>query len=179
MYIEWPEGILDLVIITKTFLEEYCIWIGKSMYGNVDAALLWIRLLAKYLVNECNLKNIKAESCTLFRKDEKRNLKLVMSVHVDCWDRWKTSISVVGWSGIVPVSSGLDNFFGIDIKPLCKYRGTDIYVFHLSQKNNLTQRSSWWLKCSSVYFLPICVLSCSPSVSHLLGAGCAHAWTWK
>ena len=51
MYIEWPEVIVDLVIISKEFLKEYCILIGKLMYGNVDAALLWIRLLAKYLVN--------------------------------------------------------------------------------------------------------------------------------
>ena len=51
MYIEWPEGILYLGIITKEFLEEYCILLGNLMYGNVDAAILWIRLLANYLVN--------------------------------------------------------------------------------------------------------------------------------
>ena len=51
MYIEWHEGIVDLVIITKGFLEEYCILLGKSMYGNVYTALLWIRLFANYFVN--------------------------------------------------------------------------------------------------------------------------------
>ena len=66
MYIEFPEGIVDLGIITKEFLEEYCIFIEKFMYGNVDAALLWIRLLAKYLVKECNLKKRKADSCIFF-----------------------------------------------------------------------------------------------------------------
>ena len=70
MYIEWPEGIVDLGIIIKYFLEEYCILLGKSMYGNVDAALLWLRLLAKYLVNECNLKRSKADSWIFFRKYE-------------------------------------------------------------------------------------------------------------
>ena len=29
MYIEWPEVIVDLVIITKEFLGEYCIFLGK------------------------------------------------------------------------------------------------------------------------------------------------------
>ena len=62
MYIDWHEGIVGLGIITKDFLEEYCILLGKLMYGNVDAALLWIRLLATYLVNECNLKRTKADS---------------------------------------------------------------------------------------------------------------------
>ena len=55
MFIKWPEGILDLGIITKEFLVEYCILLEKSMYGNVHSALLWMRLLAKYLVNECNI----------------------------------------------------------------------------------------------------------------------------
>ena len=51
MYIEWPEGILDLGIISEDFLREYCILLGNLMYGNFDAALVWLRLLAKYLVN--------------------------------------------------------------------------------------------------------------------------------
>ena len=51
MFIEWPEGIVDLEIITKEFLYEYCILIEKSMYSNVDAKLLWMILLTKYLVN--------------------------------------------------------------------------------------------------------------------------------
>ena len=59
MYIEWPEVIVDLRIITKEFLEEYFILLGKSMYGNVDTELLWIRLLDKYLVNESNLKGAR------------------------------------------------------------------------------------------------------------------------
>ena len=53
------------------------------MYRNVDAVPLWIRLLAKYLVNKCNIKSSKGDSCILFRKDEKGKLELVMSVHVD------------------------------------------------------------------------------------------------
>ena len=47
-YIEWHEGILDLGIITKEFMEEYCILLGKSMYGNFDSEILWLRLLDNY-----------------------------------------------------------------------------------------------------------------------------------
>ena len=46
MFIEWNEGIVDLGIIAKEFMEEYCILLEKSMNGNFDAALLWINLLA-------------------------------------------------------------------------------------------------------------------------------------
>ena len=83
MLIKRPEGILELVIITKDFLGEYCIFLENSMHGNFDAALLWLILLAKYLVNECNLKRIKAYSCILFKKYYKGELELVISVHVD------------------------------------------------------------------------------------------------
>ena len=31
MYIEWTEGIVDLRIATKEFLEEYCILLGNLM----------------------------------------------------------------------------------------------------------------------------------------------------
>ena len=83
MYIEWPEGIVDLGITSEEFLKEYCILQGKLMCGNVYAALLWLRLIEKYLVNECNLKWSRADSCIFFRKDEKGELEIVMSVHTD------------------------------------------------------------------------------------------------
>ena len=71
MYIEWPEGIVDMGIINEEFLIKYCILIGKLMYGSFDAALIWLIPLAKHLVNKCNLNSSKADSCILFRKYEK------------------------------------------------------------------------------------------------------------
>ena len=53
------------------------------MYGNIDAALLWLRLLYKYLFNECNLKGSKADSYIFFSNYDKGRLELVMLVHVD------------------------------------------------------------------------------------------------
>ena len=52
MFIEWPGDIVDLGITAKEFLEQYCILLENSMYGNVDADILWLRLLAKYLIKE-------------------------------------------------------------------------------------------------------------------------------
>ena len=54
MFIEWPEGIVDLVITAKAFLEEYCILLGKLVYGNLDAVLLWLILISKYLIKNAN-----------------------------------------------------------------------------------------------------------------------------
>ena len=53
------------------------------MYGNMDAALLCLRLLAKYIINVCNPKINKADSCIFYMKDGDGKLKLVMSVRVD------------------------------------------------------------------------------------------------
>ena len=59
MSVEWPEGIVDLGIITKKFMEKYFILLGSLMYCNVDTALFRLRLLSKYLINKCNLKEAR------------------------------------------------------------------------------------------------------------------------
>ena len=53
------------------------------MYGNVDAAILWLIILAKYLVRDCNPKGSKEGSYVFFRKYDKGNLELMISVHVE------------------------------------------------------------------------------------------------
>ena len=53
------------------------------MYGNVDAGILCLILLDNYLVNKCNIKRIKADSCIFFKKYGKGKLELIMSVHLD------------------------------------------------------------------------------------------------
>ena len=53
------------------------------MYGNADAALLWLILMTKYIINKFNLKRSKANSCIFFEKYEKVELELVISFHVD------------------------------------------------------------------------------------------------
>ena len=82
MLIKWSECIVELLLITKEFLEEYCILIEKLIYGNVDTSLLWLRLLPKYLVTECNLKRSKTNSYIFFKKYEKGKFELVISAHV-------------------------------------------------------------------------------------------------
>ena len=52
------------------------------MYANFDAEILWLRLLATYLVNKCNLKRSKVGYCIFFGTYEKGKLELMMSVHV-------------------------------------------------------------------------------------------------
>ena len=51
------------------------------MYGNLDAALLWLNILAKYLINKWNMKKIKAGSWIFDNKYDEVKLELVMSFH--------------------------------------------------------------------------------------------------
>ena len=83
IFIECPEGIVDRGITTKEFLEEYCILLGNLMYGNMNADLLWLRILAKYLNNECNITGIKVDYSIFYKKYDSGKLELVMSVHID------------------------------------------------------------------------------------------------
>ena len=53
------------------------------MYGNVNAYILWLILVSKYLNNEYNLKIIKAYSCIFYKKYDYGKLELMISFHVD------------------------------------------------------------------------------------------------
>ena len=53
------------------------------MYGDVDTAPLWLRILGKYLIDKCNLKSSNSESCIFYKKYDKGKLELMISVHVD------------------------------------------------------------------------------------------------
>ena len=110
MFIEWPEGIVDLVIITKEFIEEYCILLGESIYGNVDAALLWLRLLDKYLIKECDMTRIQADYLIFYKKYDRGKLKIVMSINVDyifMTGRLETLGNILG--DILQLSYALEN----------------------------------------------------------------------
>ena len=52
------------------------------MYGNVDAALRWLREFTQYLVGECGFKACRADPCILYKRVD-GVLKIVMSIHVD------------------------------------------------------------------------------------------------
>ena len=61
MFIRYPEGIQGMGIIAEEFLKEYLILLVNSMYSNLYAALLWLRLLAKCLIKGFYMTRIQAE----------------------------------------------------------------------------------------------------------------------
>ena len=84
MYLEWPEEMRRLGFITEDEENAKCIKLIRSMYGNVDAALRWM----KAFVNLCVSKEIACQQsavdpCLLYKKNEKGELILLIAVYVD------------------------------------------------------------------------------------------------
>ena len=52
------------------------------MYENVGAYILWLVLLAKYLIKECNMTRIKADLFIFYKKYYYGKFELGVSVYV-------------------------------------------------------------------------------------------------
>jgi hypothetical protein len=49
VFIDWPDGMVELDYITEEIKEEYCIQLNAPMYGKVDVPLMFKRTLTKQL----------------------------------------------------------------------------------------------------------------------------------
>ena len=83
MYIEWPEGMLELGFITQEEHNGYCIKLEKSMYGNVDAALKYFKVYSKYLREEMKMIQSETDPCIFFIKNEQSETELIAAIYVD------------------------------------------------------------------------------------------------
>jgi hypothetical protein len=83
MFVEWPKGIVELGVITEEDRIEFCIQLGKSQYGNVDAALRWTKTFAKDLIERLSFTQSKVDPCFFYRRDEHDNVHILIVVYVD------------------------------------------------------------------------------------------------
>ena len=65
MYIHWPEGIVELGFLSPEERDSTCVRLERSMYGNVDAALRWLREFKTFLVKECGFVACVADPCNV------------------------------------------------------------------------------------------------------------------
>jgi hypothetical protein len=82
MYLKWPDGMVELGFLSKDDFETTCIDLQKSMYGNVDAALLWQETVQKFFVNEVGLTQSAVDPCIYFQHVD-GTLTLIVVVYVD------------------------------------------------------------------------------------------------
>ena len=52
------------------------------MYGNVDAAIKFFKLLGRWLCDEMKMNQSQADPCVFYKLDEKEELMLIVSVKV-------------------------------------------------------------------------------------------------
>ena len=74
-YVEWPEGIVDLGFMTQDEADSTCAMLNMAMYGQVDAALLWLRTFGSYLEED----NI---SLLIKDMDEKEVCRIIPHKHL-------------------------------------------------------------------------------------------------
>jgi hypothetical protein len=63
-------------------MNTHCVELGKSMYGNVDAALRFFRTLKEHLVENIGMKNSQSDPCVFYLKDDKGKTILIVATHV-------------------------------------------------------------------------------------------------
>ena len=72
VYAEFPEGMVELGYMTQEEVDKYVAKLGSSMYGNVDAALLWFNTLIDFLTSEepngPGLLQSKSDPCILYKR---------------------------------------------------------------------------------------------------------------
>ena len=81
--IDWPDGIFKLGFIDEKDIDENCILLLKSMYGNVDAAIRFFRTYRRHLLEKMKLEQSQADPCVFFKKNAKGMTVLIAITHVD------------------------------------------------------------------------------------------------
>jgi hypothetical protein len=82
-FIEWPDGMQDLGFASDDDMENYCIQLLKSMYGNVDAAIRFFKTYKKHLIENMFLKQSLADPCVFYKKDKSGRTTLIVICFVD------------------------------------------------------------------------------------------------
>ena len=82
VFVEWPEGMEKLGLLTKKEREETCIKLDRAMYGTIDAPLRFYKTLRKHLVEVMKLTISQTEPC-MFYKHKEGKLVLMVVTFVD------------------------------------------------------------------------------------------------
>ena len=82
IYVEYPKGMVELGFMTEKERQESVAKLGRSMYGSVDASLLWYNTLTNFLRNELKMIQSKTDPC-VFYKQYKGHTLVIMGITVD------------------------------------------------------------------------------------------------
>ncbi|KAG7353674.1 reverse transcriptase RNA-dependent DNA polymerase [Nitzschia inconspicua] len=83
LFMEFPDGMEDVGLINADERKTHCVELLKSMYGNVDAALIFFKTYKKHLTEKMNMEQSVVDPCVFYKRDEKGRTILVAITHVD------------------------------------------------------------------------------------------------
>jgi len=82
LFIEWPQGLYELGLVTREELEKYCLRCDKAMYGAVQASRAWFMTLLKVLI-KMRMEQSEHDPCLWYRRNEKREVIVIVTTYVD------------------------------------------------------------------------------------------------
>ena len=84
MFLEWPEGMVEMGFITEEERRDCCILLSKGMYGNHDASLRFFLEYKRLVMSKpLEMEQSKTDPCVFYKKDKDGKLVLLAMPHVD------------------------------------------------------------------------------------------------
>jgi len=83
MYIEPHPAMVACGFLTEVQRKQLAILLKKSMYGNVDAASKFFKLLSQWITGAMKMKQSFTDPCVFYKLDDQNKLMLLVSVTVD------------------------------------------------------------------------------------------------
>jgi Reverse transcriptase (RNA-dependent DNA polymerase) len=83
VYIEWPNALKDLGLLSKEECDNTCAELTRAMYGNIDSPLQWMKTFTNILKGDgVNLKQSATDPC-IFYKQRGGKVVLILVLYVD------------------------------------------------------------------------------------------------
>jgi hypothetical protein len=82
-FLEFPDGLKELGFVTEEESKTHCIEQLKSMYGNVDAALIFFETYKKYMEDVIGMVQSRVDPCVFFKRSDNGETILIAVTHVD------------------------------------------------------------------------------------------------
>ena len=82
-FLEFPDGLLELGFVTQEESKTHCIEQLKSMYGNVDAALIFFETYKAYMEEVIGMSQSRVDPCVFYKRNDDGETILIAVTHVD------------------------------------------------------------------------------------------------
>ena len=126
VYIEWPEGMVELGFMTQEEFDNTCARLGTSMYGNVDAAMRWFYELTDHMTDKMDMTRSLTDPCVIFKKLDNEMFKVATGLNVD------DTMLLARKKDAQAFSDAISQRFNITVQhEMKKHLGVDLSLIHI------------------------------------------------